>query len=89
MQPELGNSSHVKFGGYDINAIKDANIDNLKMYKTNNNDCWEIKASLFRFGSDVIFPDDPGAIVAVDINPEYHYIYMPNSAFLKMSAKLS
>lgn len=89
LNPNQGNHSHVKFGGFDPDALKDSNPDNLKMYRTNSLDSWEIQGTLFRFGSELIFPSSPGEIRSVDINPEYSYIYMPDKDYLKFIQKLA
>lgn len=86
---QTGNMSFVKFGGFDVNAIIGATTDNLRVYRTNSVNSWEISGTSFRFGSEAIFGESVNEVNIVDINPEYSYIYMPDRLFLKFIEKLS
>lgn len=69
-----GNSSVVKFGGYDQNALKAGT--SLTVLRTKDEKGYILKASEFKYDSTSLISGIPKD---VDLNPQLPYMYVPDS----------
>jgi len=79
---EDGNSSHIKFGGWDQSAIAEGG--SLVMVRTRDVNSFQLNAHQFYIGEE-LFLDK---IRAIDIDPMLPYIYMPDLDYVKIQEKL-
>ena len=88
-----GNSSIVKFGGWDAAGIKNGDVSSLRMLQTKSNSEWMLNAQVITQGSQQAEPQqftgDYVAITATDssqprdifIDPQVSFLYVPELDF--------
>jgi hypothetical protein len=70
-----GNSSVIKFGGYDMNALK-AEVTDLTVLRTKDASSYSLTASVFDYGSNSLLS---GVNKNVHLNPHLPYLYVPDA----------
>ena len=73
MQPEVGGTTHIKFGGWDKIGI--APNEELKMVKTFSNMDWDVNFDQMKINGREVKLQDPSNKAYFD--PGYPYIYVP------------
>ena len=53
LSKKVGNTTHLKFGGYDKEGIE-GGLDNLQFLRTNSDDTWRLQMHSARVGNDMI-----------------------------------
>lgn len=75
---EPGNSSHIKFGGWDSQGIADG--DSLHMIDTISTDSLAVKLTSFSINRRVYHTEDPQQSLILD--PSVQYIHVPEKEFV-------
>jgi hypothetical protein len=75
LREEYGNTSYVKFGGYDTFAIKNKDISNLRLFKTRDLTSWSVPFK-YLLARDTVPLSLPG-VQFLDFDPSVPYIYVP------------
>ena len=73
----LGNSTHIRFGGYDLNGI--AENESLKYIRTINQSTWAVEIGKLSIGGktmDINYEEK-----TLQFDPAVPYIYLPSSDF--------
>jgi hypothetical protein len=71
-----GNSSNIKFGGWDQSAIAPGHY--LKMFRTFSPQQWDLKADNFLLGGTSFLM----ASRVISIDPHIPYLYIPNNDWI-------
>ena len=79
-----GNSSVIKFGGYDENALADGNT--LTVLRTKNEKSFTLLASDFYYGDTSLLTGVPKDI---DLNPHLPYLYVPDADITHVMYKIN
>lgn len=75
---QFANSSNVKFGSWDAEAIVGGN--ELQLFKCQDLTAWRVKAKNFDIGSDAFIA---GTTRYLEINPHLPYLYLPDEDWTK------
>jgi len=79
-----GNSSHIKFGGYDESAF----VQECHMIKSYSNSEWALPYDKLTIGNTEYYSatvDGDKEPKLAEFNPAYPYIYLPNNDFATFS----
>jgi hypothetical protein len=76
LRSEYGNSSYIKFGGYDVAAMENNNTDSLNFFPCKDNKKWIISMSGMRVNSDNVKLSLDG-VQNMELDPAVPYVYIP------------
>lgn len=75
LREEYGNTSYVKFGGFDRIAMANKTIDEFKLFKTRDTSDWYLPVNGFETTNGNPF-NYPG-IISFELDPSVPFIYVP------------
>ena len=81
-----GNTTHIKFGGYDAEGIEGEDVNNLKFLKTRKSDTWSIEMQSSDIAGTSIFAQGASSSRYAQLELAYPYIHVPISDFTKIAA---
>jgi hypothetical protein len=76
-----GNTTHIKFGGYDVEGIEGNTTENLSFLKTKDKESWAVEIAHAFIGDTQLSIGGSGSPRYALFELAFPYIYVPTSDF--------
>lgn len=81
-----GNTTHIKFGGYDAEGIEDEDVNKLQFLKTRKSNTWQVEIATSDINGTAIFASGAASKRYAQLELAYPYIHVPSDDFTKVAA---
>lgn len=85
LQMKVGNSTHIKFGGFDEEGIKSGKASDLVFLKTKDVGSWKLGLQTVKLGEEMVAIDNRLALFEL----AYPYIYVPMADFKLVAREIN
>ena len=84
-----GNTTHIKFGGYDVEGIEGNTTENLSFLKTKDTSSWAVEIAEASIGDTPLYLFNSGSPRYALFELAYPYIYVPASDFKSIATTIN
>jgi hypothetical protein len=84
-----GNTTHIKFGGYDVEGIEGNTTENLSFLKTKDNKSWAVEIADVSIGDTHLSIGSSGSPRYALFELAFPYIYVPTSDFQSIATAIN